>query len=77
METLIELVQGSVKNQEAVFNALVIEDINFLLRSAKYRKTPAFKASLCYLPIDRKLTLFLVIGGTREAILCCAYSIYA
>ena len=48
LETLIELVQGSVKNQEAIFNALVIEDINFMLRSAKYRKAPAFKVeSIC------------------------------
>ena len=36
IDTLIELCQGCVKNQEVVFDAKVLDPINFIIRRHKY-----------------------------------------
>ena len=45
-ETLDEFCQGCVGNQIAVFDAQVIEDINYILRRPKFGKTPIYKVML-------------------------------
>jgi hypothetical protein len=73
--------QGCVKNQEAIFNALVVEDINFMLRTAKYKKCPSFKVLLRFRLnfFVKYLSLYFVlleVGCSREAFMRHSHSVH-
>ncbi len=48
LETLVEFAQGCTPNQQAIFDAQAIDDVNVLLRRSNFKDAPAFKVcSLC------------------------------
>jgi hypothetical protein len=45
METLVEYAQGSVGNQNAIFNAQVVDDINFIFRNPSFSRCSEYKVA--------------------------------